>query len=106
MRHSSQETWQTCLDAYGMTEEEAVEFMGNPIDNLRPLADAGVPLLHVVGDADRVVPVIENTALIERRYHELGGVIKVIHKPGMGHHPHSLEDPTPIVDFILEHQSR
>ena len=25
----------------------------------------------------------------------------VILKPGVGHHPHSLEDPRPIVDFIL-----
>jgi lysophospholipase L1-like esterase len=63
----------------------------------------GVPLLHVVGDADEVVPVAENTAIIERRYHTLGGSIRVIHKPGVGHHPHSLEDPTPIVQFVLSH---
>jgi hypothetical protein len=55
----------------------------------------------VVGDADEVVPVAENTAILEERYNKLGGKIRVIHKPGIGHHPHSLQDPAPIVDFIL-----
>ena len=73
----------------------------NPIDNLGPLARAGVPLLHVVGDADEVVPVAENTAILEQRYKALGGNIEVIHKEGVGHHPHSLKDPAPIVAFIL-----
>ena len=31
-------------------------FAGNPIDHLEALARAGVPVLHVVGDADDVVP--------------------------------------------------
>jgi|GEM_PF-128540 len=90
-------------DAYGLTEKEAHEYRRNPIDNLKPLADAGVPLLHVVGVADEVVPVAENTAVVERRYKELGGTIEVIRKKGVGHHPHSLEDPRPIVDFILKY---
>lgn len=94
--------WAKCLAVYGLTEAEAESFKGNPIDGLKPLADAGVPLLHVVGDADDVVPVEENTAILEKRYQELGGSIKVIHKPGVGHHPHSLKDPKPIVDFILQ----
>jgi lysophospholipase L1-like esterase len=91
------------LAAYGLTKAEAEEYNGNPVDNLKPLALAKVPLLHVVGDADTVVPVAENTAVVERRYKALGGSIQVIHKKGVGHHPHSLKDPQPIVDFILEH---
>jgi hypothetical protein len=27
--------------------------------------------------------------------------LEVIHKPNVGHHPHSLNDPEPIVKFIL-----
>lgn len=103
MKWSSAETWQACLDAYGFTEEQALRFKNNPIDNLTPLAEAGIPLLHVVGDADKVVPVSENTAILEKRFIDLGGTIQVIHKPGVGHHPHSLEDPAPIVSFILKH---
>ncbi len=60
-------------------------------------------LIHVVGDADNTVPPAENTAIIEARYKKLGGTIQVIHKPGIGHHPHGLDDPTPVVEFILKH---
>jgi hypothetical protein len=45
----------------------------------------------------------ENTRLAEKRYKALGGEMKVIAKPGCDHHPHSLKDPTPIVEFILQH---
>jgi hypothetical protein len=44
--------------------------------------------------------VSENTSIVEQRYKAAGGTIRVIHKPGIGHHPHGLEDPTPVVDFI------
>ena len=61
-----------------------------------------MPILSVCGEADRVVPFAENTAVLEKRYRELGGPIEVIRKPGVDHHPHSLKDPAPIVDFILK----
>lgn len=102
---SSRKNWEACLTAYGLTEVEAETFAGNPFDGLEVLAAHDVPLLHIVGDADKVVPVAENTAILEQRYRELGGSIEVIHKPGVGHHPHSLEDPTRIVEFVLKHAS-
>ena len=95
--------WAQCLKAYGFeSDAEGDAFEGNPIDGLEPLAKARVPLLHVVGDADKVVPVAENTAILEKRYKALGGKIEVIHKPGVGHHPHSLEDPAPLVEFVTK----
>jgi len=99
----SPEDWQRCLKAYGLTEPEALSYRLNPVDNLKPLAKAKVPILHVCGDADDVVPIDENTLLLQRRYKAFGGVMDVIAKPGVGHHPHSLKDPAPIVDFILRH---
>ena len=48
------------------------------------------------------MPSEENTLIIEQRYKELGGKIVVLHKPGGDHHPHGLDDPQPVVDFILE----
>lgn len=93
--------WQLVLDRYGFKDDaEALAYAKNPIDNLAPLANAGVPLLHVYGDADDVVPWDENTGVVAERYQKLGGSIKLIAKPGVGHHPHGLEDSTPIVDFI------
>ena len=86
--------WKQCLAAYELTEEQSLAYTGNPIDNLAPLAEAGVPILHVVGDADVVVPVVENTAIAEARYRKLGGTFRVIHKENSGHHPHSLKVKT------------
>ena len=93
--------WDCCIRAYGFHDEaEALAYPGNPVDTLAPLAKAGIKIIHVVGDVDDIVPVTENTALVESRYRQLGGEIQVIHKPGIGHHPHGLEDPKPVVDFI------
>lgn len=99
----SPEDWKVCLAAWGLDENTVKDFKRNPIDRLAPLAKAGVPLLHVVGDADDVVPVKENTDILAERYRVLGGSIEIINKPGVGHHPHSLVDPAPIVEFIVKH---
>ena len=98
-----QPSWEACLKAYGLTEEQALEYKHNPIDNLMPLVRSVVPLLHVCGTSDTVVPMPENSDVVEKRYKKLGGKITVIRKPGQDHHPHSLKDPAPIVDFILSY---
>jgi pimeloyl-ACP methyl ester carboxylesterase/lysophospholipase L1-like esterase len=93
--------WQTLLKVYGFTEAQALAYHKNPVDNLAPLAKAHIPILAIVGAADEVVPVSENINLVEARYQALGGKIQVIRKPGGKHHPHSLVDPAPIVDFAV-----
>ena len=96
--------WLNLLKAYNFkTDAEAIAYSKNPIDNLKPLAEAHVPLLHVYGAADDVVPWEENTGVVAERYRKLGGDITLIPKPGIGHHPHGLTDPTPIIDFIMKH---
>jgi len=98
----SPQTWDIFKKDFNFkTDEEALLFKGNPLDLTKKLAKARFPLLHVVGDADNVVPVAENSALFEQKIREAGGFIQVIHKQGVGHHPHSLQNPQPIVDFIL-----
>lgn len=97
----SPKNWQEALALYGITEETLPTFKGSPLDRLEPLAKAKIPILSVCGDADQVVPLAENTAILEQRYKALGGKIEVIAKPGVDHHPHSLKDPQPIVDFLL-----
>ena len=95
--------WKQLKDHYGFANDEAaLAFKGNPIDQLIPIAKAKIPILHVVGDNDDVVPVVENSAIVESRLKDLGLSIQVIHKPGAGHHPHGLEDPTPVIKFITD----
>ena len=94
------------MERYGFkSEEEARAYPRNPVDALAPLAAAKVPLLHVFGDADEVVPWEENTGVIAERYKKLGGDITLIRKPGVHHHPHGLDDSTPIVEFIWRHST-
>jgi pimeloyl-ACP methyl ester carboxylesterase len=56
--------------------------------------------LLIAGDSDRVVPYEENGAILEKAYRDAGADITVILKKGCDHHPHSIEDPTPAVEFI------
>ncbi|RLS32362.1 MAG: alpha/beta hydrolase [Planctomycetota bacterium] len=96
--------WEEMKTLYGFANDAAaLAWQGNPVDTLAPLAEAGVALVHVVGDADDVVPPDENALLINARYRALGGTVELIHKPGIGHHPHGLDDPTPVVEFIVRH---
>jgi hypothetical protein len=71
-----------------------------PIDNLAPLAKAGVPILHDCGSLDPWLN--DQTRVVEKRYKELGGQITVIIREGDGHFPLSPKNPKPVVEFIIE----
>ncbi len=94
--------WKRLQGVYGFKDEaEALAFPTNPVDHLKSMAKAKIPVLAVVGQADDTVPVSENIDLVEQRYKAMGGKIEIIRKPGCNHHPHSLEDPAPIVKFVV-----
>lgn len=97
--------WAKCLKIYNLDEQSACDFQDNPLDKSVTVAEAGIPVILVAGDADEGVPYDENGALLCASYALHGGTMKTIIKPGIGHHPHSLENPRDIVDFILEHDS-
>lgn len=77
----------TAAPAYGMTadELEATLTEHNPIDRLAPLAAQNVPILHIHGDSDTLVPLETNSAEFALRYRALGGSMEVIVVPGKGH---------------------
>jgi pimeloyl-ACP methyl ester carboxylesterase len=67
---------------------------------LGALATNNVPLFHVCGSLD---PLLGNSSTaVENIYQQFGGRISVMIKEGFAHHPHSLPNPKPIVDFILQ----
>ena len=102
-------TWKTCLKEYGLTEETAKTFAGNPIDLLEPIAKAKIPLLHIVSLSDVIVPPTENTFVLAKRYQKLGGSISVMRvKEGTeksGGHHFTHPDPVRVADFIERHAS-
>jgi dipeptidyl aminopeptidase/acylaminoacyl peptidase len=75
------------LAAYGMTEPEMRAHAGehNPVARLAGLAERKVPILHLHGDADKVVPLESNSAELARRYAALGGKAEIVVVNGKGH---------------------
>lgn len=92
--------------AYGMTREQLAAKLTehNPIDRLAPLAEAKVPIFHIHGDSDRVVPLDRNSGELSKRYVKLGGRITLEIVKGRGHNMwsgwfHSQK----LVDFVIAH---
>jgi dipeptidyl aminopeptidase/acylaminoacyl peptidase len=73
--------------AYGTTPAELEKHLAehNPIDRLEPLAKAGIPILHIHGDVDKLVPLENNSVEVRARYQKLGGKMELIVVPGKGH---------------------
>lgn len=92
--------WRELVATYGVNRSTIVNFRKSPIDNMAPLIENNIPIIMLYGNADNVVIYEENGKVLEEYYKEKGGTIKVISKSACGHHPHGLEDVTPIIEFI------
>jgi pimeloyl-ACP methyl ester carboxylesterase len=88
---------------YNLTHEQlAAHFTEfNPIDNLAPLAKAGVKILQIHGDKDELVPTEANSFELARRYKRLGGSAQIVVIAGLGHGGMPLYESTPLIDFLL-----
>jgi sialidase-1 len=95
--------WERLKKVYSIGDDEAAQHKLNPIHQIELLAKAKIPLLHVCGATDDVVPIEENSLIVQKLYQAHGGSMTLISKPHCNHHPHSLEDPTRIVNFVLTH---
>ncbi|MBT3344456.1 MAG: hypothetical protein HN404_15740 [Gemmatimonadetes bacterium] len=98
---------ETAAPAYGLTTDQFIEELPNhdPLERLAPLAAANVPIFHIHGDSDTVVPLEANSARLARRYDELAApmTLRVIEGGG-----HDMWDGwfrcEELVDFIIEHR--
>jgi len=92
--------------AYGLTEEQLAAQLAehNPLERLQPLAEAYVPIWHLHGDSDAVVPLEENSGALARRYRELGGAMTLRVVEGQGHNmwPGWFQCQE-LVDFVIAH---
>ena len=73
--------------AYGMTEAQlnAVLAEHNPVDRIGALAKAQVPIYHIHGDSDTLVPLEKNSGALAQRYRQAGGVMTLNVVKGQGH---------------------
>ena len=87
-------------NARGIGISELLSFRRHPLDFFDKIIDAKIPVMLVCGDSDTVVPYEENGRLLYDAYKGAGIEITQIIKQGCDHHPHSLEDNTPIIEFF------
>jgi pimeloyl-ACP methyl ester carboxylesterase len=95
--------------AYDMNAEQLEERLSehNPIDRLAPLARAKVPIFHIHGDTDEVVPLEENSAELKRRYDKHGGTMTLEIVEGQGHNMWSgWFQSQALVDFVVANVRR
>ncbi len=103
----SPSAWKTCLSAYGLSEAEAHDFDEQPIAKAVTLANAKIPILHIVSENDVVVPPDENTYRVRDKLREAGHDMTILSVPrgteqSNGHHfdhPH----PERVIEFIRQH---
>lgn len=94
--------WARCLEAWGLDEDGMRESGGNPVDRVTDLAGLGIPVLHVVGTADLIVPYSENSQVVQRRMSQVGGTIQAITHDG-GSRPFLPVDLEPVIAFAMRH---
>ena len=73
----SADDWTKCKAAYSFSEEQAIAYNDNPLDNIESLAAYKVPIFHVVCSSDSIVPVAENTAILSDKFLQAGGNINI-----------------------------
>jgi len=99
------ESWKLLQKAYNFkTEQEALNYKDNPIDNLANLAAAKVPLLFQIGLHDSIVPPDENTYILANKYIRLGGPAMIypntLGKQSLQGHHFPIDDVKGSADFI------
>jgi len=92
--------------AFGMTESELATKLvdHNPVDRLAPLAAASVPIFHIHGDVDKVVPIDANSGAVAKRYQKLGGTMELLIAKDQWHNMwRGFFECQKLVDFVVGH---
>ena len=103
--------WKKLKEEYGfISDDEAKLYSNNPIDSLDALAGEKVPILHMIGLNDKIVPPNENTMPLINKYISLGGIATVVTctrgKQKLEGHHFPIETPQTVTDFIKYHTLR
>lgn len=92
--------------AYGLSAQQLTDDLAkhNPVSRLESLAKARVPIFHIHGDNDAVVPLEANSGEVANQYKKHGGPMTLSVVKGGGH------DMSPgwfqsqeLVDFVIKH---
>ena len=89
--------------AYQTEAEKLQSHPLSPLNNFQPIASAGIPIFCIRNGQDQSVVPEYNIDIFAERLRKAGGNIEIMDRPLFGHHPHGLDDPAPLTDFILKH---
>jgi sialidase-1 len=102
----SEKDWASWLSQFGLNEEQAKTFPDIPLNDLAGLASFKVPIIHVMGLNDKLVPPAENSDILLANYSKLGGPISMYpmtrgDQELEGHH-FPIEHSDKLADFIFD----
>lgn len=92
--------WEEFQNATGISKSKLICYREHPMDYFSALGAHQIPVVMVYGKEDVIVPYCENGELLEKYYKANQGKMLAIGKDGCGHHPHGLEEPGKVADFI------
>ncbi|QDU60781.1 Alpha/beta hydrolase family protein [Planctomycetes bacterium Pan216] len=103
----SPKDWERCLAAHALSESEAKTTKRLPIERAKTIAEAKIPVMHIVSLNDVVVPPAENTDRVRQTLRDHGHDLELIvveegTEKSKGHH-FDHPDPQRVVDFIMKH---
>ena len=95
--------WPEVERAWGFSSYgEAYAYNDQPIHRIGTLIKHKLPVGLVYGGSDEVVPAYENAEILRDMYEKAGAPIKSWFRSAYGHHPHGLDDPTELLNYIEE----
>lgn len=90
------------VDATGWTVSDMINYREHPIDYVDTVIGHQIPIFLIAGDSDAIVPYHENGKLLANKYRGNPNFYEII-KQGCDHHPHGLEDCTPLIAFAKKY---
>lgn len=91
------------VNATGRTVTDLINDRNQPIDCIDRLIEHKIPVALVCGAIDTVVPYPENGAYLSAKYRKSGLPFMEVLKPDCDHHPHGLEELSPLLEFAGRH---
>lgn len=87
------------VKATGRNVSELLNYRNHPIDMVDSVIAEGIPAILICGDSDKTVPYIENGKYLSEKYRKSDVPFVEILKKNCDHHPHGLDDLTPLIKF-------
>jgi alpha-beta hydrolase superfamily lysophospholipase len=87
------------VKATGKTVSDLLNYREHPIDKVDMVIAEGIPTILICGDSDKTVPYVENGKWLAEKYRKSDVPFVEILKENCDHHPHGLDDLSPLIEF-------